>query len=119
MRGFVVVFLLAACAPVRSSDDGEWRVPADDAADVFPCAAEVTAEVPYFTITDAEVWVWNGDAVYRVWMRTAEGWSVVYDLSCTYACAPSGGYTGQGDGLCPDFEDEAAYSHAIGLPEPS
>jgi hypothetical protein len=31
----------------------------------------------------------------------------VYDSNCNYLCSPSGGFTGHGDGTCPDFYSEA------------
>jgi hypothetical protein len=31
----------------------------------------------------------------------------VYDENCQYLCAPSGGITGRGDGLCADFAPNA------------
>lgn len=35
------------------------------------------------------------------------------DASCNVICAPGGGFTGQGDGKCPDFFDVAVKKQVI------
>ncbi|MGC4035367.1 MAG: hypothetical protein QM764_05345 [Chitinophagaceae bacterium] len=34
---------------------------------------------------------------------------MLYDGSCNYICAPSGGFTGKGDGKCSEFYKEAKF----------
>lgn len=36
-----------------------------------------------------------------------DNFSSAYDSDCNYVCAPSGGFTGRGDGKCPGFQKEA------------
>ncbi|MCF6184906.1 MAG: hypothetical protein L3J56_09855 [Bacteroidales bacterium] len=37
----------------------------------------------------------------------------VFDDDCNYVCSPSGGITGNGDGLCPDFYQDAIEKEII------
>jgi hypothetical protein len=46
---------------------------------------------------------YNGQAVYYVPPQCCDQFSKLYDGGGTVICAPDGGFTGQGDGKCPDF----------------
>jgi hypothetical protein len=46
---------------------------------------------------------YNGQTVYYVPPQCCDQFSKLYDASGTVICAPDGGFTGQGDGRCPDF----------------
>src|SRR4051794_17939573 len=39
---------------------------------------------------------------YAISADCCDRFSTVVDASCNYVCAPSGGFTGRGDGKCPD-----------------
>lgn len=45
--------------------------------------------------------------VYYFSSNCCDHYNTVVDENCNYVCAPSGGYTGRGDQLCPDFNSEA------------
>lgn len=48
----------------------------------------------------------------RVWLFTSDccdQYFMLYDGSCNYICAPSGGLTGKGDGKCSDFYQTAKH----------
>jgi len=46
---------------------------------------------------------YQGRVVYYVAPRCCDIPSVLYDSAGTVVCAPDGGFTGGGDGRCPDF----------------
>ncbi len=46
---------------------------------------------------------YNGSTVYYVPPQCCDQYSQLYDASGTVLCAPDGGFTGKGDGKCPDF----------------
>jgi hypothetical protein len=46
---------------------------------------------------------YKGEAVYYVPPQCCDQFSVLYDSEGKVICAPDGGFTGGGDGRCPDF----------------
>ena len=48
-------------------------------------------------------YVYNGQIVYFVPQRCCDIASVLYSASGSVICHPDGGFTGRGDGQCPDF----------------
>jgi hypothetical protein len=46
---------------------------------------------------------YNGQTVYYVPPQCCDQYSTLYDANGTVICSPDGGFTGQGDGKCPDF----------------
>ena len=46
---------------------------------------------------------YNGDTVYYVPAQCCDQLSILYDSECNIICAPDGGFSGHGDGRCPDF----------------
>ncbi len=49
---------------------------------------------------------YKGQEVYFVPAQCCDMYSSLYDARGTVLCAPDGGFTGQGDGKCPDFFDQ-------------
>lgn len=56
----------------------------------------------------ASVWQYeyNNQTVYFIPAYCCDLPSVLMDTGCNVLCHPDGGYTGKGDGKCPDFFDE-------------
>jgi hypothetical protein len=56
-----------------------------------------------------EVWsyTYKGQLVYLVTADCCDQYTTVYDACLNMLCAPSGGFTGRGDGQCPDFNEKA------------
>lgn len=50
---------------------------------------------------------YNGRTVYGFSSNCCDQYNVVVDEHCNYICAPSGGFTGKGDGKCADFAEKA------------
>lgn len=46
---------------------------------------------------------YKGQTVYYVPPQCCDQFSTLYDASGNRVCAPDGGFTGRGDGRCPDF----------------
>jgi len=42
---------------------------------------------------------------YYVAMGCCDMFNPLYDIECEYVCAPDGGFTGTGDGTCPDLDE--------------
>ena len=98
------VILLAAlsllgCAGITGSGDD---VPAWVAAMIRQMQAEPVANPPAYVAR----YEYNGGTVYYVPARCCDVPSTLYDASGTVLCHPDGGFTGSGDGRCPDFVAE-------------
>lgn len=50
---------------------------------------------------------YGGKTVYAFNAPCCDEYNVVVDADCRYLCAPSGGFSGRGDGACPDFKTAA------------
>jgi hypothetical protein len=48
-------------------------------------------------------YLYNGQTVYYITADCCDQYNELYDSKCNLICAPDGGFTGQGDGRCPDF----------------
>ena len=46
---------------------------------------------------------YDGKKVYAISSNCCDFFNTVVDAECKYVCAPSGGFTGRGDGKCADF----------------
>ena len=56
-----------------------------------------------------EIWEYKyqGQKVYLITADCCDQYTTVYDACLHTLCAPSGGFTGRGDGLCPEFNKQA------------
>ncbi len=54
-----------------------------------------------------EEYDYNGKKVYVLSANCCDFFATAFDEDCNYVCAPSGGFTGKGDGLCRDFNEKA------------
>jgi hypothetical protein len=54
----------------------------------------------------AKVWEWkvDGASYYYFTSSCCDQFNYLYDKKCKQICAPSGGFSGKGDGKCPDFK---------------
>lgn len=50
---------------------------------------------------------YNGEKVYGFSLGCCDMFYEVYNANCDFICAPAGGFTGKGDGRCPDFSQNA------------
>ncbi|MEX2232549.1 MAG: hypothetical protein WD824_10335 [Cyclobacteriaceae bacterium] len=46
---------------------------------------------------------YEGKTVFYFTARCCDFYSELYDKDCNLICAPDGGFSGSGDGKCPDF----------------
>jgi hypothetical protein len=51
--------------------------------------------------------LYNGRKVYSISADCCDFFTIAVDANCNYVCAPSGGFTGKGDGKCNDFDKSA------------
>ncbi len=56
-----------------------------------------------------EEYEYNEKKVYVISADCCDFFTTAVDENCNYICAPSGGFTGKGDGLCKDFNANAKF----------
>lgn len=56
----------------------------------------------------SEVWKWeaNGKSFYYFNAPCCDQYSTLYNNECEIVCGPDGGFTGKGDGKCPEFSED-------------
>lgn len=103
----VVPICIAGC-PINNGPDGpevpEWL------ADLIAQKQNSPVENPPASIVQYE---YKGAVVYYVPPRCCDVFSDLYDIEGNVICHPSGGLTGDGDGLCPDFFKQRINEHVI------
>jgi|TARA_B100001964_G_scaffold237539_1_gene301254 hypothetical protein len=73
-----------------------------------PCPGVVTKRA-----LEVNAYDWKGETVYKFHMDCCDSPNPVFDTSCTYQCAPSGGFHGRGDFKCPNFTAEAMLIYRV------
>ncbi|MBI3138299.1 MAG: hypothetical protein HYZ15_06925 [Sphingobacteriales bacterium] len=64
-------------------------------------------DIPPVLPQQVDEYEYNGKKVYLFTMPCCDFFNPVYDEQCKQLCAPSGGFSGKGDGKCPDFGEKA------------
>ncbi|MBM3417194.1 MAG: hypothetical protein FJY20_12355 [Bacteroidetes bacterium] len=62
---------------------------------------------PPTTPVKVDEYIYKGRKAYLFTAPCCDFYNIAYDDSCRRICAPSGGFTGGGDGLCRDFDSTA------------
>lgn len=103
-----LIFVLSACLFLLSSckEDLPASVP-DCVQDIIMDLKkdnnrEPKAEVIQFMIDNEDLYLVPG--------ACCDQYSLIYDSNCNLICAPSGGFTGAGDGTCPSYIYNLDYS---------
>lgn len=68
---------------------------------------------PPNTPVQVDEYVYAGKKVYLITAHCCDQYNMLYDEDCTELCAPSGGFTGRGDGKCKDFDSTAKHVKLI------
>jgi len=67
----------------------------------------IKAEPKWNPPAEVKEYTYKGQRVFLFTANCCDQFYMLYDGSCNYLCAPSGGFTGKGDGKCADFKDSA------------
>lgn len=85
----------------------------DDSVLIPECVQEMIDkaknDTPPTTPLQVDEYAFNGKTVFLFTADCCDFYNVVYDAECKEICAPSGGITGKGDGMCPGFSKEAKH----------
>jgi hypothetical protein len=74
---------------------------------------EIKKESKWNPPAEVNEYSYEGKRVYLVTSNCCDQYISLYDSHCNYICAPSGGYTGKGDGKCSDFSNVAKHIKLI------
>ena len=74
---------------------------------------EGNKETPPNAPLQVDEYLYNGKKVYLTTAPCCDQYNSLYDDSCRPLCAPSGGFSGRGDGKCPDFTKTAKFVKLI------
>ncbi len=94
-----------------SKEDKKPGTPGTDTTAVPACVQKLiddaSKEDPPMTPMRVDEYSYKGKKVYLVTSPCCDFYNFVYDENCKQLCAPSGGFTGGGDGKCRDFDSTA------------
>lgn len=80
------------------------------AVDVSSCIEEKIRDIKKEALLNppVQVWKWevDGNTYFYFTSDCCDQYNYLYDKDCNVVCAPDGGFTGNGDGNCPDFNEE-------------
>ena len=64
---------------------------------------------PPNTPQKVDEYLYNGKKVFLVTAHCCDQYNTLYDENCKEICSPTGGFSGKGDGKCPDFSEKATH----------
>jgi hypothetical protein len=70
---------------------------------------EIKAEPKWNPPAEVNEYIYQGKHVYLFSSNCCDQYNILYDGNCNTICAPSGGFTGKGDGKCSDFNTAAKF----------
>ena len=86
-------------------------------ADVPGCIQDFIQIKQYTAVENPPASVWEyeykGQTVYYIPPICCDIPSKLIDVNCNQTCSPDGGFSGQGDGKCPDFFRERTHERLI------
>ena len=74
---------------------------------------EIKKEPVWNPPAQVEEYNYNGKKVFLFSADCCDQYNMLYDENCKVICAPSGGFTGKGDGKCSDFFSTAKYTGLV------
>ena len=115
---YLLVLLLV---PILSASDcghhkKESAVKEDQQAakDSIPvCVRALIGKEPTEAPLQIDEYLYKGKKVYLFTPQCCDQFHMLYDDSCKSICAPTGGFTGRGDGKCTDFDSTAKHVKLI------
>ncbi|MBC7946908.1 MAG: hypothetical protein H7Y42_03440 [Chitinophagaceae bacterium] len=73
----------------------------------------IKAQTVWNPPAEVNEYLYQGKLTYLITSNCCDQYIMLYDGTCTPICAPSGGYTGKGDGKCADFSTNATHIRLI------
>ena len=109
MKKILLVFVAMNCLFFSCSKDPKSPVPACIQQRIIELQNKPVQNPPV-VITE---YLYSGKKVYLISADCCDQYDILVDEKCNTVCAPSGGFTGKGDGKCEDFEKTATLIKVI------
>jgi hypothetical protein len=111
MKRLLTLLFLTSLLSAFQCDDKEASPCPDDF--IKNKIAELQAQPKQNPAAEITEYSFRGETVYMVSSDCCDQFNYLYDGCGQVLCAPSGGITGRGDGLCPDFNTEATNARVV------
>ncbi|WP_230471100.1 DUF6970 domain-containing protein [Hymenobacter jejuensis] len=105
MKRFLTFLLLTSTLMAFQCDDDNAKPCPGDA--VERKIEELKAKPKQNPAAEVYEYTYKGQKVYLISSDCCDQYNLLYDQCMTTICAPSGGFSGAGDGRCADFYDKA------------
>ena len=110
---FITAFIVLAChrkVPSATSDDSSVKSVVSIGTALPSCIQHKIDSIKKLPVwnppAQIEEYEYHGKKVFLISADCCDFFTTAYDENCNYICAPSGGFTGRGDGLCNDFNEK-------------
>ncbi|MEM8902013.1 MAG: hypothetical protein AAGC85_28150 [Bacteroidota bacterium] len=103
---FLILFIGVSC---KEDDKPIRAIPSCIQLKIDTLANSVVLNSP----TQVFRYQYEGESVFKFKGGCCDQFEFVYSNQCEYICAPSGGFTGLGDGRCPNFSEEATHEELV------
>ena len=74
---------------------------------------QIKAQPKWNPPAEVNEYMYQDKKVYLFSSNCCDQYNMLYDENCNALCAPSGGFTGRGDGKCADFNDKAKHVRLV------
>jgi hypothetical protein len=75
--------------------------------------AQIKSKARWNPPAEVNEYLYQGKTVFLFSADCCDQFYELYDENCNLLCAPSGGFTGNGDGKCPDFSTQAKHIRLV------
>lgn len=107
------IFILLLAFPVSTSNFQCTKNQKVVPACVLYKIEEIKSQPKWNPAAEVNEYNYNGKLTYLFTSDCCDQYIVLYDGTCNYLCAPSGGITGKGDNKCSDFYTKAVHTRLI------
>lgn len=115
MKAMLLPFLFLHTVLSSCSPKANVPVTAKDSTPVciLKRIEEIKKEPVWSPAAEINEYSYAGRTVYLVTANCCDQFITLMDKRCEVLCAPSGGFTGSGDGACPDFYKQAKHLRLV------
>ena len=111
------VMMSETCKKKKTAEDSKEELPTTRIAVIPACIQQridsIKKEPKWNPPAEVNEYTYKGKTVYLFSSPCCDFFNPVYGDDCNYVCAPSGGFTGKGDGKCEDFNSTAKHVRLI------
>lgn len=115
---FLVFPFLSASECGKKKNNSDADIQQSGITDSIPACVRqiidsISKEGPTIAPMQIDEYLYKEKTVYLVIAPCCDNFNMLYNTLCQPLCAPSGGYTGRGDGKCADFSTTAKHIKLI------